>query len=131
MITRLFIITLIVFKSFFIFWTGITYAGVSDIIGNDKPQYLVKPPSTGDDSAEGLVLKIIAVVIDILLFFAGLVAVIMIIVWGIRYITFFWVQTAEDEAKMLIINSILWLGIVLCSALIVNNAERIFKFIIA
>ncbi len=128
MILRLWIIALIFIKLLFVFW-DITYASsVNEILWDNKPTHLVKPPVK--NSADELLLHYVWNIIDYALYFAGLVAVIVIIIWGFRYVTYFWVEDAENQAKMLIINAILWLVIIICSALIVDNADTILRLII-
>lgn len=102
---------------------------VSDIIWSDKPKYLVQPDFQ-DGTAEWLLLWIAWKAIDLLLFFAWILSTTLIIVWWFRYVTYFWDDWAKKQAKSLILNSIIWLVIVICSALIVQNAERFISFLL-
>ena len=130
--TRILIISIIFIKLFFSVETCLLAAWwtVSEIIWSDQPKNLVVPPSWWGGEAGDLALTIIAKVIDIALYFAWFVAVIMIIVWWFRYVTYFWSEDAEWQAKSLIINALLWLMLVICSALIIENTDRILRFVI-
>ena len=133
MTTRLLIIFILIVNLFFTFWysTQPAWAAwtVSNIIWKDTPKNLVQPPNTQGDNAEDLALTVIAKVIDIALYFAWLIAVIMIIVWWVRYVSYFWSEDAESQAKSLIINALVGLIIIICSALIIENTDRILRFL--
>ena len=112
-----------------------TYSlSVRDIIApnpsDEVPSHLVEPPEWDYETAEWFTLYLIAKVIDILLFFAWTISLIILIIGWFQYIIYFWVEENATRAKSLIINSLIGLVIVICSALIVENADRLIRFLI-
>lgn len=133
MIKKLILLALIFAQGLLLLSFEVHWSTVREIITKDwqiseLPKHLVEPNKNWN--AEEILLHYVGKIIDYALYFAGLVAVIVLIVWGFRYVTYFWVEDAENQAKMLIVNALLWLIIIICSALIVDNADRILKFII-
>lgn len=123
-----FLLTLL-FQLFIIYPVQSHAVTVGDIIWTNKPKYLIQP-ERWDWTAESLVLLFIAKAVDILLFFAWTLATVLIIVWWFRYVTYFWDESATKDAKSLILNAVIGLVMVICSALIIQNAERFIHFLL-
>ena len=94
-----------------------------------KPSYLVDTPVSAS-TADWLILSLIAKVIDIILYFAWTIAIVIFIIWGFQLIVYFWSEENEWRAKKLMINAAIWLVIVIVSVLIVDNIERFVRFLL-
>lgn len=103
-------------------------SGTSKDSGGHRPSNLVETPG-GPGTSEDVVLYFIARAVDIILYFAWVIAMIMIIYWWFRYITYFWSEESEEEAKKTIIHGLLWLAVVIVSVLILDNAKDFIYFL--
>ena len=81
--------------------------------------------SNENDTPESMTLRLATVIIDIIIYISGTLAVIGVIVWGARYM-FSFGGDGKEGAKTTIIWSLLGLVAVMLSYAIVHNVIRIF-----
>jgi len=94
----------------------------------DKPKHLAELKS--EWTWEEATLTLISQIIDLMLYFAWTVAVWFIIYWWIRLITDFWTDDWKNDAKKIILHSVIWLLVIFISVILVENTERFVKFIV-
>lgn len=85
-------------------------------------------PDTTDISAEGRVNEILNFAIELILYASGSVAVLILVIGGIMYITALGNDERMDQAKNLLKNAALGLAaVILAYALVTNIIDLIFR----
>jgi len=110
-----------------LFYSYSLAGGLSEFLWTDTPTNLLKTIWTG--SASSIVISIIAAIIDLILYLSWVIAMFMVIYWGFRYITYFWSDDAEEEAKKSIIHWLVWLLVVIVSVLLLDNVKDFIDFL--
>lgn len=94
----------------------------------EKPKYLTELKS--EWTWEEAVLTLISQIIDLMLYLSWTIAVWFIIYWWIRMITDFWTDKWIEDAKKIILHSIIWLLVVFISIILVENTDRFIRFVV-
>jgi len=94
----------------------------------EKPTHLAELKS--EWTWEEATLTLISQVIDLMIYFAWTVAVWFIIYWWIRLITDFWTDNWKNDAKKIVLHSVIWLLIIFVAIILVENTERFIRFIV-
>ncbi len=85
-------------------------------------------PNTGDVSAEGRVLEILDFAINLILFASGSVAVLVLVIGGVMYVTSLGADDRLDQAKKLIKYAIYGLlAVILAYAAVTNITSLIYR----
>ena len=118
----------------FIFWITLFYSfsfaeWLSWILWGHSPDNLIKTPWWSCDNSWEIAVSIIAKIVDVILFLSWIIAMFMVIYWGFRYITYFWSEDTEEEAKKTILYWLLWLFLVIISVLLLDNIKDFIYFL--
>src|ERR1051326_7693707 len=76
----------------------------------------------GQNTITGIILE----VINIILALSGLIAVLVLIIGGFRYVTSFGNEGAVDQAKKMILNAILGIIIIILAFVVVKVVQNVF-----
>lgn len=106
-----------------IFW-----ATLDDLFWDNKPKHLAELSSVWDWKTA--VLTLISQVVDLMLYFAWTIAVWFLIYWWIRLITDFWTDSWKEDAKKIVLHSIIWLLVIFISIILIENTERFVRFVV-
>lgn len=112
----------------FYFRTGVIISGVVTGVPAALAQFGPLPPTPGPTAAdEGSIRNVIIQILNFVLNFLALVAVIVIIIAGIRLIVSQGEEEAKEKAKKTIIYVIAGLIVILLAKVIVNFVTTIIK----
>ncbi|MCD5382759.1 hypothetical protein LR002_01400 [Candidatus Gracilibacteria bacterium] len=103
-------------------------ATLDDLFGDNKPKHLAELSSVGDGKTA--VLTLISQVVDLMLYFAGTIAVGFLIYGGIRLITDFGTDSGKEDAKKIVLHSIIGLLVIFISIILIENTERFVRFVV-
>ncbi len=85
-------------------------------------------PSAGDISAEGRVIEVLQFLTNLLLYASGSVAVLILVIGGVMYVTSLGKDDQVDQAKKLIQYAIMGLlAVILAYAAVTNIIDLIFR----
>ena len=119
----------LIFIGFYLSVQDIFWAKLDDFFKwNKEPAHLTK--LVNEWTWEEAILILIAQVVDLMLYFAWTIAVWFIIYWWVRLITDFWTDSWKEDAKKIVLHSIVWLLVIFISIILVENTERFIRFIV-